>query len=126
MIKIALVLFIVFMAITALFQLALAMGAPWGKIAMAGKYPGKFPNKMRIVAVFQMFILLFFIWIALVKTGHVNPEWKNFSDSFIWAVFGFSLVATILNTITPSKWERIIWMPISIILLVSSTIIAMN
>jgi len=122
--NLALILFVVFTLIVSLFQLALSLGAPWGKIAMAGKYPGKFPIKLRISAVFQMILLLFFIWIALVKGEKVNIEWKSFADKMIWVVVGFSVIATILNIITPSKWERIIWAPICLIMLASSFWIA--
>jgi len=124
--NLALILFIIFTLIVSLFQLALALGAPWVKIAMAGKYPGKFPNKMRMAAVFQMFILLFFIWIALVKSEKLNLEWKGFADKMIWVVVSFSVLAFVLNIITPSKWERIIWTPVCLIMLISSILIAIN
>jgi hypothetical protein len=124
--NLALILFIIFTLIVSLFQLALALGAPWGKIAMAGKYPGKFPNKMRIAAVFQMFILLFFIWIALVKSEKLNLDWKGFADKMIWVVVSFSLIASVLNIITPSRWERIIWAPVCLIMLITSILIAIN
>jgi hypothetical protein len=32
-----------FIAVVAIFQLALAVGVPWGNVAMAGKFPGRFP-----------------------------------------------------------------------------------
>lgn len=123
--KIELIIFCSLIGITALFQLALALGAPWGKIAMGGKFPGKFPRKLRIAAIFQMCLLLFFAWIAIVKSGQSNPEWKPFADTMIWVVVGFSAIATILNIITPSKWERLIWGPVAIILLVTNLIIAL-
>lgn len=113
------------MGVTALFQLALALGAPWGKIAMGGKFPGKFPVKLRIAAIFQILLLLFFVWIAFVKSGRMNPEWKSFADTMIWVVFGFSVMAAILNIITPSKMERLIWGPVAIILLITNLMIAL-
>ena len=124
--NLALILFIIFTSLVSLFQLALALGAPWGKIAMAGKFPGKLPSKIRIAAVFQMFILLFFIWIALVKSEKMNLEWKDFADKMIWVVVSFSVIASVLNIITPSKWERIIWAPVCLIMLITSIIIAIN
>lgn len=33
------------------FQLALALGAPWGEYAMGGRYPGRFPPGLRLAAV---------------------------------------------------------------------------
>ena len=40
MITIPVVVFLVLTAIGALFQLALALGAPWGAYTLGGKYPG--------------------------------------------------------------------------------------
>ena len=42
------------------FQLSLAFGAALGEFTMGGKYPGKLPIKMRVVALVQIVILLFF------------------------------------------------------------------
>ena len=35
------------------FQLALALGAPWGAYAMGGAYSGRFPPALRVAAVVQ-------------------------------------------------------------------------
>ncbi|MSP57207.1 MAG: hypothetical protein EXR69_16670, partial [Myxococcales bacterium] len=35
------------------FQVALALGAPWGELAMGGAFPGRFPPAMRVAAVVQ-------------------------------------------------------------------------
>lgn len=40
-----------------LFQLGLALGAPWGACAMAGRYPGRFPPRIRVAALVQGLIL---------------------------------------------------------------------
>ena len=35
-------------AVVAAFQIALALGAPWGAYAMGGAFPGQFPPTMRV------------------------------------------------------------------------------
>lgn len=35
------------------FQIAIALGAPWGEYAMGGATPGRFPPPMRVAAVVQ-------------------------------------------------------------------------
>ena len=42
-----------------IFQRCLASGIPWGEASMGGRYPGKYPPKMRIVAVINMLLLGF-------------------------------------------------------------------
>lgn len=120
-------LFLICLSGVVFFQIALAFGAPWGYLAMGGKFPGKFPPAMRIAAVFQAFLLCFLGWIVALKGNWTNnSEWQNFSSSAIWFVFGFSVIASVLNLITPSEKERNIWAPVSLIMMISSLILALN
>lgn len=103
-----------------LFQIALVAGMPWGSLAMGGKFPGKFPPALRISAVVQALVLLLALMIIYVRAGIVFPEWFGVSQAAIWFVVALFAISTVLNWITPSKWERRIWGPtVSIILLIS-------
>lgn len=120
------ILFAISISTVILFQWALALGAPWGEYAMGGKYPGKFPVTMGIAAMIQSFILLFLLLIVTSKSKIAFVEWSVFSESAIWFVVGFSVIASVLNLITPSKKERMIWAPVCLILLISSLFIALE
>lgn len=111
--------------IVILFQGGLAAGLPWGKASMGGKFPGKYPPKMRVVAIVNIFVLAFLALIVLAEVQLFLPELRSISGFGIWVVVGFSLLATILNTITPSKIERI-WAPVGLIQLITSLIIALS
>ncbi len=50
MVLIAAIIYSVLMVFVILFQFCLAIGLPWGEASMGGKYPGKYPLKMRIIA----------------------------------------------------------------------------
>lgn len=113
-------------AVVILFQLALAAGIPWGCYAMGGKYPGKYPPVMRIAALFQIIILALLALIVLSKSGITLHRWYPFANHAIWFVVVFSTVATILNVLTKSKWERRIWAPVSVLLLITSITVAIN
>ncbi len=119
-------IFSFFTAIVVLFQFALILGAPWGKVAMGGKYPGKFPPRMRIAAVIQIALLIFTALIVLTRAKLLLSSFYAFSETAIWGVVIFSAIGTVLNTITPSKWERIIWVPVTIILLFCSIYVAQS
>ena len=119
-------IFCFFILITVLFQLALALGAPWGEYAMGGKYPGKFPPKIRVAAVIQLVILVFFGIIGMIRSGLISSPFYDFSTKGIWFVVGFFVLGTLMNSITPSKKERNIWAPITFILLLSSLRIALS
>ncbi len=118
------VLFLIFCVI--IFQIMLVSGMPLGEYAMGGKFPGKFPLKIRISAVFQIFILIFFSIIVLIRSGIIFNEYLEFSEIGIWFVFAFSVVASVLNTITPSHKERKIWAPVSIILMICTFFVAIS
>ena len=107
-----------------LFQLGLALGLPWGKASMGGKFPGKYPPKMRIVSLVNSMLICIIAVVVLIKANLLLPRFKSFSDIIIYFVVGFSLTATIMNIITPSKIERNIWTPVAAILFVTSFIVA--
>lgn len=119
-------LFTALIALVVIFQLCLALGAPWGEFAMAGKFPGRFPVQMRIVALLQIVVLVFIVMVVLTRAGLVLDEFYVFSRSAIWAVVLFSFVGLILNAITPSKKERMLWLPVATILMICATYVAMS
>ncbi len=108
-----------------LFQLCLAIGLPWGAASMGGKFPGKYPPKMRWVAILNAIVLLVLIMIVVIRAGLIFPELLFYSSIAIWVVVLFALIGTILNSITPSKIERI-WVPVALIQLISSVIVAFS
>lgn len=119
-------LFSVLIAVVVLFQLALALGAPWGEMAMGGKFPGRLPLRMRIAALVQIAVLVFIALIVLTRAGVILDEFSSLSKLAIWAVVVFSLIGTILNTITPSKKERMLWVPVTTVLLICATYVAVS
>ena len=117
--------FTVLTGIVMIFQGCLAAGLPWGAASMGGKYPGKYPPKMRVVAVINMIILGFFAAIVLSKAGLMFPGLKPVSNIGIWIVVAFFVFGTITNTITRSKIERI-WAPVALLQLITSIIVAVS
>ena len=92
---------------------------------MGGKYPGKYPPRMRFLALVNMIVLSFLAIIVLAKAEVLLPALLSFSNYAIWAVVLFGLVSLILNSITKSKIERI-WIPVAVIQLGSSLIVALS
>jgi hypothetical protein len=121
----AAIIFTVFTGIVILFQGCLAAGLPWGKASMGGKFPGKYPPKMRAVAVINMMLLGFIAAIVLAEAGLMFAQLKTMSGTGIWFVVVFFGMGTIMNTITPSKIERI-WAPVAFIQLITSLVVALG
>jgi len=112
-------------AVVALFQLALALGAPWGGIAMGGAFPGVYPPAMRVAALAQMAVLGGFALIVFVRAGLVLPRWQAAAQWGIWAVVALLGVGVVLNLITPSGMERLIWAPVVTLLFLAGLRVAL-
>lgn len=125
LVTISAIIFTALTGIVILFQGCLAAGVPWGEASMGGKYPGKYPPKLRIFAVLNMIVLAFISMLVLSESELYFSQLKTLSRIGIWVITVFFLIGTIMNTITPSKIERI-WAPVAAIQFVASLIIALN
>jgi hypothetical protein len=123
---IAAILFSLFSLIVIGFQLALALGAPWGEYTMGGQNEGRLPTPLRIAASVQMLVIAFFALVALTRAGLILPGMFAFSRVAIWFVFGFFVLGTILNWITPSKKERYLWGPVNTLMMALSLFLALE
>ena len=70
---------------------------------MGGKFPGKYPPRMRVVSLINIFITSFIAAIVLIKSEIIWLQFKLFANVAIYFVVVFSVVATILNIITPEQ-----------------------
>ncbi len=122
----AAIAFAVVVAGVSAFQGALAAGVPWGSYAMGGAFPGRFPPRMRVAAVVQAALLAITVAIVLSRAGLVLPTWSEAARWLIWAVVAVALVAVLLNAITPSAGERRIWVPVALMMLLFSLVVAFS
>ncbi len=111
-------------SLAVLFQLALAFGAPWGAVAMGGRYPGSFPHHMRGAAVVQAVVIGAMAGVVLVRAGLVISPWFDLTTTLVWVVVAFAVLSVVLNLTTPSKWERRVWGPVTVLMLISSIAVA--
>lgn len=122
-VTVAAVVYGVLACVATLFQFVLALGAPWGRFTLGGRYPGRVPVPNRVAAVVQGGVLVF---LALVVTarGGVFPGY-SFPGWTIWLAVGVAAVSAVLNTITPSKPERLLWGPITWVMLAAAVVVAL-
>jgi hypothetical protein len=118
--------FAVTTALVIAFQVALAAGAPWGEYALGGRYSGSLPRQMRVAAVAQAALLAALALLVLSDAGVVLPSIAQTLPSLIWLAVAFSGVSLVLNTITPSPRERMIWAPVALVMLLSSLVVALG
>ena len=106
------------------FQLALAAGAPWGEYAMGGAFRGKFPPRLRAMAVVQALVLGILAAGVLSQAGLVDVPVVRDLPWLAWVAVVFSAVSLVLNAISRSSGERRIWVPVALVMLGSSLIVA--
>jgi hypothetical protein len=108
------------------FQLAMALGAPWGAYAMGGAFPGRFPPALRAAAVVQAALIGL---LAAIVLSAADLVWPGLVDTVLWLAWlpvVVSAVASGLNAISRSAGERRIWVPVTLAMLVTSLIVALS
>lgn len=116
--------FIVLIGAVVLFQGALAAGAPWGSLAWGGRFPGRLPMQMRMASVASALLLVAFGITVAARAGIAFPNAHAPSTTLVWGVVVYSGLGVVANAITRSRWERRIWLPVTVLLLVSSYVVA--
>ena len=108
------------------FQLALALGAPLGSFAMGGAFQGTYPPAMRIAAILQV-VLYAGIGIIVLSCAEVAfPKLRGLAGRLIWPIVLLFVAATVLNFISPSARERLLWTPVAIAILLLSLRVALR
>ena len=111
---------------TALFQLALALGAPMGEYAYGGQLPGKLPIAYRISSAFSFLLMLAIAGHYLAQLGAVPLLLRADHNQVVnWALVGFASLAAIMNNITRSKKEKQLWGSTTIAMLIAAVIVAL-
>lgn len=124
--NIAAVGFSILAAFAALFQIALVVGAPWGELTLGGKFPGRLPLSLRLVAAGSGLLLAFFALVVLTEAGLIFAEWAILSKRLIWIVVGYCALGVIANATTQSGRERVLWLPVVAAMLTLSIVVAVG
>ena len=118
---------VVSLSFTALFQLALVLGAPLGEYAFGGQHRGRLPIGFRIGSAISALVYLGIAGHYLAQIGIFNQLLPNSLNSLVnWGIVGLTVLSLILNSISRSKLERKLWVPVILLLLTCSVIIALG
>ncbi len=110
----------------ALFQIALALGAPWGEWAFGGQHPGRLPRSFRISSATSL--VVYGVQIAhfgAVATWWASPFNELVSTILNWVFVAFFAMGTVMNGISRSPKERFLWTPIVALSLACALIVAL-
>lgn len=113
------------LAIVACFQLALALGAPLGRYAMGGAAEGAFPPALRIAALAQIAIYGLVAAVVCARLGWAFADFAEPARIAMWVVVALFALSLLMNAISRSAGERMIWTPVALVLALTSLRIAL-
>lgn len=95
-------------ALPVLMHLAIAAGAPLGRLTVGGRFSGCLPPAWRALALVQAAILGTMAGAVLARTGiGVAPL-----AALFWPAVVLTLLSLAANAASPSRPERLLWTPI--------------
>ncbi|MFT5632055.1 MAG: hypothetical protein ACI9HB_003241 [Gammaproteobacteria bacterium] len=96
-----------------LFQICVIAGAPWGRLTQGGFNHGKLPTRNRVGAGFSIFLMIF-MGLSIYSAAGSWPNWPIWTG---WITLATTVVSVIMNLLTPSAPERMLWAPITMAML---------
>lgn len=113
------------LAVLAIFQLTLALGAPIGQLAWGGQHR-VLPLRLRVGSAVSIVIYAFIALVALDRAGSVDVFPDAFSTVAMWVVFAYFVLGIGMNAISRSKPERYTMASLSLVLAVLSLLVALS
>jgi hypothetical protein len=108
----------------ALFQLALALGAPLGRAAYGGTH-AYLPPGLRLVSVIAVLIWVLAALVVLRRGGYRVPLISaRAGRAGTWALTGLLSLGVLINLASSSGWERLLQAPIAAALATLCLIVA--
>ena len=110
---------------TALFQLAIALGAPLGEYAYGGQNIGRFSPGYRFASLVSFVLLLAIAGHYLAQTGVVSPLLDEAGNAVVnWVLVGFAALSAVANNVTKSQKEKRLWGGTAVAMLLAAVIVA--
>jgi hypothetical protein len=110
---------------TALFQIAIVLGAPLGEYAYGGQNPGILKLPFRIASVFSALVMFAVAGHYLAQLGVFTPLLDQAGNSIAnWGFAVFAGLSAIANNITRSQKEKRLWGGTTIAMLLAAVIVA--
>jgi hypothetical protein len=100
------------------FQFALIAGAPWGHLTQGGRQHGALRPAAKGFAAVSIVLIVLMV-LAILSANGTWPYWPRFTG---WLALGPMLLTTVANWISPSRSERLLWGPVSLIMLGSAVV----
>lgn len=112
------------LATIAAFQVALALGVPWGRAAYGGT-SATLPPELRVATGVAAMVWLLAAAVVLGRAGYWgSPRWAAAFRRGTWLVAGLVGLGAIVNFASSSRWERFGWGPLALVLAIGYVVLA--
>lgn len=115
----------VILAALAVFQLALALGAPLGRFAWGGAHR-VLPTRLRIGSLVSILVYAVIAVLALDRVDLVDVVPDLVSTVGMWVAFGYFVLGIPLNAMSRSTAERYTMTPVVAVLALLSLLVALG
>lgn len=115
----------VILALLAVFQAALAAGAPWGHFAWGGQHR-VLPRNLRIGSISSIGIYAIIVFVAWERAGMSSLLPDIVAQVPMWVTFAYFTIGIALNAFSRSTPERLAMTPIVFVLALLSLLIALG
>lgn len=126
MLTVAVVVACALLTALAVFQLALALGAPWGRFAWGGQHERELPARLRVGSALTILAYAVFAVVLLDRADVVDLLPDNVSQIAAWVLFGYFTLGTVMNAISRSRQERLVMTPATLVLAVCTLLVALS
>lgn len=115
----------------ALFQVALALGVPWGEVAYGGRAAdarGRLPGRYRLISAFSALFLGFGAVVVLARGDVITLDGVTAGTltAITWLLAAMMAVNTLANVASPSRTERMVFGGATAVLTVSCVLLALG
>jgi len=115
----------VILGLLAVFQVALAAGAPIGRFAWGGQHD-VLPQRLRVGSVVSVVLYTAFALVLLDRADVMDVMPDGVSRVGAWVLAAYFLIGVVMNGISRSRPERYTMAPVSAVLCVASTVVALG
>ncbi len=125
MLRAASIVFVGLLAALAVFQLALAAGAPLGRFAFGGAVD-VLPTPLRIASLISVALYAVFAVLILARAGWTRWPGPRIAGAGAWIVVAVFALSAVANAFSQSPPERLVMTPLAVSLLALSVVVALG
>jgi len=123
---VAAVVFAVLLGALAVFQLALVVGVPLGRLAWGGG-DRVLTARKRVGSVVSVVLYAVFAVLALLRAGVVGDRGEElWAVIAMWVATAYLVVGVVLNAFSRSRPERFVMTPVALVLAILALVVALG